>query len=103
MAAMTGWGMLRSAGTIAAHVLHGPHAHPVAAEVLGAGGSPACSSSRPEQKARPAPVSTTTRQPLSARHVGEGGVQVGHQGERHRVEPGGIVEGDRPRRGARTC
>ena len=66
MAAMIGWGMARMAGTIPP--MYSMARIPIRWRPRSSvpGGSPACSSSSPEQKARPAPVSTTTRQLLSA-------------------------------------
>ena len=65
MAATIGCGMARMAGTM-------PPMYSMARIPIWwrprssvPGGSPACSSSSPEQKARPAPVRTTTRQSLS--------------------------------------
>ena len=69
MAAMTGWGRLRSAGTIPP--MYSMARSPIRWRPRSSvpGGIPACSSSSPEQNARPAPVSTTTRQSLSAATV----------------------------------
>ena len=66
MAAITGWGMLRRAGTMPP--MYSMARRPIRWRPRSSvpGGSPACSSSSPEQNARPAPVRTTTRQSLSA-------------------------------------
>ena len=66
MAAMTGWGMARRAGTIPP--MYSMARMPIRWRPMSSvpGGMPACSSSSPEQKARPAPVRTTTRHELSA-------------------------------------
>ncbi len=82
-----------------AHVLHGPHAHPVTPEVLGA-----------RRHAGVLEFEAGTEGPSGAGqdhhptvvvggHLVEGGVEVGDQGEGQRIEPGRIVQGDQPGRG----
>ena len=47
--------------------------------------------SRPDENARPDPVSTTTQVSFSSASPVEGVVELGHQLDRHRVEPVGAV------------
>ena len=58
------------------------------------GGRPRSCRSRPEQNARPAPVSTTTHVSLSAADLVERAVERLDERERHRVEPLGLVQRD---------
>ncbi len=66
MAAMTGWGRARRAGTIPP--MYSMARMPIRCRPMSSvpGGVPACSSSRPEQNALPAPVRMTTRHRLSS-------------------------------------
>ena len=85
----------------AAHELHGPHAHPVAAEVLGARRQPGVLEL--EARAEGPAGAGEDHHPAAVvgGHLVEGGVQVRHQGEGHGVEPGRVVEGHHPDVGAR--
>ena len=99
MAAMTGWGDGPQGRHDPAHVLHGPHAHPVAAHVLGPRGHPGVLQLEAGAEGPAGAGEDDHPAAVVGGHLVQGVVEVRHQGEGERVEPGRIVERHRPGRG----